>query len=149
MLKKKNVAFTLGYYINGPRGFKADWRDHLFVHEYGHIIQGNIYGPFYLSTIAIPSLMDSWLEKSRHSTRWYEAQASSIGGKYFNKKYGTGAKGYVPNSEFFFDINSFRNEGVESLYFNPRNGGKNDSSYTSHFRIHWSDVGYFLIGRIF
>ena len=80
--------------------------------------------------------MDSWLEKSRHSTRWYEAQASSIGGKYFNEKYGTGAKGYVPNSEFYFDINSFRN------------GGKNNTSYTSHFRIHWSDVGYFLIGRI-
>ncbi|PZR20234.1 MAG: hypothetical protein DI539_11520, partial [Flavobacterium psychrophilum] len=32
-------AFTVGPYIFGPKDFKADWRDHLFVHEYGHYIQ--------------------------------------------------------------------------------------------------------------
>ena len=68
--------------------------------------------------------------------------------RIFNEKYGTGAKGYFPNSEFFFDKNSFRNEDIESLCFNPRNGFRNSLGYTSHFRIHWSDVGCFLVGRI-
>ena len=32
-------AITIGNYTTGPRGYKADWKDHLFVHEYGHYIQ--------------------------------------------------------------------------------------------------------------
>jgi len=32
-------AFTIGHYSMGPGNYVADWRDHLFVHEYGHYIQ--------------------------------------------------------------------------------------------------------------
>ena len=142
-------AFTMGNYITGPRSFRADWRDHLFVHEYGHYLQSKYLGPLYLSTVAIPSVMDFYIEPDRHHTRWYEAMASSLGGKYFDKHYGSGAAGYEQGSINFFDLNSYRNERTESPYMNPRNGGYNRGGNTSHYRLHWSDLGYFLFGRIF
>ncbi len=35
---------TLSNYILGPPGFKPDFRDHLFVHEYGHYLQSKNLG---------------------------------------------------------------------------------------------------------
>lgn len=142
-------AFTMGSYITGPENFRADWRDHLFVHEYGHYIQSKIFGPLYLSAIALPSFFDFSKEKDRHRTRWYEAQASSLGGKYFDKRYGSGVPGYDPTSDQFFDLNAFKTPNVESLYDNPRLRDHNRSTgHTSHYRIHWSDLIYALHGRI-
>lgn len=146
---KGSESFTMGNYITGPRDFRADWRDHLFVHEYGHYLQSKYLGPLYLSTVAIPSVMDFYIEPERHDTRWYEAMASSLGGKYFDKHYGSGAAGYEQGSMNFFDLNSYRNEGIWSPYTNPRNGQRNVGENTSHYRLHWSDLGYFLFGRIF
>jgi hypothetical protein len=65
-----NGAFTLGSYINGPRGFKANWRDHLFVHE---------YGPVYFNRFGIPSARKGNL---------VEFDANSRGYSYFYKKTG-------------------------------------------------------------
>ena len=42
-------AFALGYYLNGPRGFRADWRDHLFVHEYGSCFTKQHFRTFILN----------------------------------------------------------------------------------------------------
>ncbi|MVX35320.1 hypothetical protein [Myroides sp. LoEW2-1] len=54
-----NSAFTLGNYIFGPKGFKADWRDHLFVHEYGHYIQSYVFGPLQLPIVGATSLLSA------------------------------------------------------------------------------------------
>ncbi|MDO5104974.1 MAG: sugar-binding protein, partial [Capnocytophaga sp.] len=142
-------AFTMGNYITGPRNFRADWRDHLFVHEYGHYIQSQYMGPLYLSAVAIPSVMDFWIEPDKHDTRWYEAMASSLGGKHFDKHYGSGASGYTSGNANFFDINSYRNENVLSPYRNPRTGLNNSGAHSSSFLLRLSDISYFSFGRIF
>ncbi len=36
-------AFTVGSFIMGPRGMRPDFRDHLFVHEYGHYLWGCLF----------------------------------------------------------------------------------------------------------
>jgi RHS repeat-associated protein len=49
-------AFTMGSFIMGPEGMRADYHDHLFAHEYGHVLQSREMGWFYLPLVAIPSL---------------------------------------------------------------------------------------------
>ena len=53
--------------------------------------------------------------------------ASKQGARYFDNKYGTGAKGYVPNSPDYFDMNSFVHGGY-SPYINPRKGSQYQDS---------------------
>lgn len=103
---RDNNAFTIGGYINGPRGFKADYHDHLFAHEYGHFIQSAMFGPFYLPVIGLPSMASN---DSTHENRWYEVHASRLGGKYFKNHY----------ADFEYDV--FKNGGI-TTYINPRKG---------------------------
>ena len=119
-------AFTLGPYSFGPDGYEATWRDHLFVHEYGHYRQHQIFGPAYLSVIAVPSLasaagLDSGIP---HDYRWFETDASRRGANHFDRKYGSGSKGYTAGSTLYFDKNSFSTMNP-SPYINPRTGQKN------------------------
>lgn len=57
-------AFTLGNYIVGERGIHADTGNHLFLHEYGHYLQSQATGLFYLQRYAIPSFLDTLRSKS-------------------------------------------------------------------------------------
>ena len=115
-------AFTIGSYILGPKGMRADWRDHLFVHEYGHYIQSQHLGLFYLSLVGIPSVVNDKLGwGGSHDYRWYEINANHLGAQYFDKRYGKGATDYDSNSPNFFDIETFRTGGV-TKYMNPRTG---------------------------
>ncbi len=120
-----NSAVTIGHYTVGPNNYKADWRDHLFVHEYGHYIQSQIMGTSYLSFVAIPSGLSidatSPLMGMTHDDRWFERSASKLGAKHFDKKYGSKAIGYNENGPNYFNINVFKNGGT-SLYVNPRTG---------------------------
>jgi hypothetical protein len=117
-----NSAFTIGNYIFGPDNFTADWRDHLFVHEYGHYIQSQQFGIFYLPIIGATSLASaSGLGGNEHKTRWFEVNASKQGAEYFDYKHGSGKKGYIANSPDYFDMKSFTT-GVNSRYINPRTG---------------------------
>ena len=119
-----NKAFTIGHFSFGPEGYRADWRDHLFVHEYGHFIQSLRLGPAYFSAVAIPSVMSaaftSRLSGMDHNERWFETWASKLGGKYFDKKYGKDAKGYVKGMPYF-EYDAFRNNKKPTTYENPRN----------------------------
>ena len=123
---RDNDAFTLGGYINGPRGFKADYHDHLFVHEYGHFIQGGYFGPFYLPVIGLPSIASN---DSTHENRWYEVHASRLGGKYFKNHYG----------DFEYDV--YKNGGF-STYQNPRRGStdQGDGNPTTGSIIKFWDI---------
>ena len=113
-------AFTLGSYINGPKGFKANWKDHLFVHEYGHYIQGQWFGPLYIPVVATTSVLSAaGLGGEDHGSRWFEVQASRMGAKHFDEKYGSGAAGYLQDSPNYFDYRSF-SQGGNSPYINPR-----------------------------
>ncbi len=138
-----NKAFTLGNYIFGPDDFKADWRDHLFVHEYGHYIQSQIFGPLFLPVVASTSLLSALgLGGDEHKTRWFEVQASRLGGKYFDKKEGSGRSDYFEGSPNHFDYNSFKNGG-DSPYINVRREGnyQGTGNPTSGARFNFWDIG--------
>jgi hypothetical protein len=148
----KSGAMTIGNYIFGPENFKPDFRDHLFVHEYGHYIQSQIWGPFYIPLIGIPSFESAFFSSSeRHRSRWFEAQASRLAANYFDKYFGTGAPGYIAGLSNFFDKNSFINQGILSPYQNPRNLAYNYSGHPQRGRLHWSDpfLYLYLTGLIF
>lgn len=117
-------ALTFGHYSVGPMNYKADWRDHLFVHEYGHYIQAQRMGPVYTGLVALPSLIsaskdDGW-SGVEHSYRWFEQDASRLGGNHFYKKYGKQAEGY-DGSYGYFDMDAFIS-GKDIPYNNPRTG---------------------------
>lgn len=140
-------AFTVGSYIFGPRGMRPDFRDHLFVHEYGHYLQSKRQGPLYMAFTAFPSVSDSWISDSEwrgndlHDTRVYEATASRLAVNYFDRHFGTGADGYVAGSADYFDSRSFVT-GELSSYTNPRTGGRNRDSAPINSNFHWSDIVY-------
>lgn len=141
---KDGSAVTIGFYSAGPKGYKADWRDHTFVHEYGHYIQSQQHGPLFLMTVGVPSLQSAILQTDnpnspRHRNRWFEADASYKGAEYFDKYYGSGNEDYKEDSEDFFDINSFKT-GKESLYTNPRTNEKNERYHPTSAIFHWTDI---------
>ena len=141
-------AVTISNYSAGPRGYTADWRDHLFVHEYGHYIQSQQYGLVYLPTIGLPSLQSAILQTKnpdspRHDDRWFEADASYKGAKYFDKHYGSGKDGYVAGSADYFDRNSFVNKG-NSPYMNPRTEGYNYSGNPTGGTFHGTDIAIYI-----
>lgn len=142
--KFKGGAFTVGNYIIGPSGLKPDWRDHLFVHEYGHYIQSQLYGPKYLSLVALPSvtdffLVDELLGVNLHDTRWYEAEASKFAANYFDRIEGSLKNGYIKGSQNYFDKSSFIT-GATSSYINPRTGARNRSNHPTNPQFHNSDI---------
>ena len=137
----KGGAFTLGSYILGPKGFKPDFRDHLFVHEYGHYLQNQRLGLLYLPFVALPSVTDFYLVGTDlHDTRWYETNASKRAANYFDKHYGSGRSDYFEGSPDHFDRSSFENEGQESTYINPRNRGRNRDGNPTVCKFHWTDI---------
>jgi hypothetical protein len=140
-------AVTIGNYSGGPEGYRADWKDHLFVHEYGHYVQSQQHGPAYLLTVGLPSLQsaisDNIYDTDRHDTRWFEADASYKGAKYFDKHYGSGKDGYVAGSADYFDRESFIN-GRGSPYTNPRNGGNNRFENPTGGQWHWTDLTLYI-----
>lgn len=134
-------AFTIGQYSIGPKGYVADWRDNLFVHEYGHYIQTQRIGALYFPIVAIPSvfsdLFTSKWSGMKHRERWFETNASKLGSSYFDKKYGSGAKGYEKGNPDYFDKGIFMSNDSKiyqnSPYINPRLGS---NSQDQHYPVH-------------
>lgn len=128
-------AFTVGHYSLGPDNYEATWKDHLFVHEYGHYIQSQIFGPMYFPVVAIPSLLSASFTSDwsgmDHSQRWFEVHASKLASHHFEKKYGSGAAGYKPNDKNYFDRYKFENGG-RPAYRNSRNQNNEDSYQAGH-----------------
>lgn len=76
-------AITLGNYIIGSRGITADPDNRLFQHEYGHYIQSQTSGLFYLSKYGIPSALSK--NGTDHSLHPAEQDANVRAFSYFNK----------------------------------------------------------------
>jgi len=123
-------AMTIGSYMFGPTGFKADYHDHLFVHEFGHTTQSRDFGWWYLPIIGIPSITSGkWDDNNGnnlHDFRWFETDASSRGADFFDD--------YSD-----FDRNSFIT-GARSSYINPRTGFANTRPSPIEAQFHWSDL---------
>lgn len=65
-------------------------------HEHGHAFQNAIYGPFFLTIVAIPSVVRFWIRNvvqkfgdpknlSDYDSVWFEGQATKSGNKYFER----------------------------------------------------------------
>ncbi len=137
-------AVTLSYLSVGPEGYTADWRDHLFVHEYGHYLQSQELGFFYLFQVGIPSLQSAIVDTQKnnapiHGNRWFETDANKRAADYFDQYYGSGCDNYQPESADFFNIESFRN-GKETVYINPRTGKNFNKKYPFEPTDHWTDM---------
>lgn len=72
----------------------------------------------YPFVIGIPSLITAAIS-SDHKSQPHERNASRLGAEYFDKKYGSGADGYIKGSEDYFDIDAFGSDSP-SAYKNPR-----------------------------
>lgn len=77
-------AFTLGSFITAAKGVRADPADKIFQHEYGHYLQSQAFGPFYLSKIALPSLYNDIFHNSSHKNNAIERDANLRAFIYFN-----------------------------------------------------------------
>ncbi|MDR1054608.1 MAG: hypothetical protein LBL90_02010, partial [Prevotellaceae bacterium] len=78
-------AVTLGSFINAQRGTTADPNNWLFQHEYGHYLQSQSSGLFYLQRYALPSLIDA-MGSSDHDYHSVEQDANIRAYKYFSEK---------------------------------------------------------------
>ena len=141
-------AATLGNYSIGSTGYTADWRNHLFVHEYGHYIQSQQHGPLYLVTVGVPSVQSAILSnvshgKINHHERWFEADASYKGSDYFDKYFGSGKEGYIADSPFYFDKNSFANK-YHSPYINHMTNDNTQNIYHIYCKFHWTDITIYI-----
>jgi hypothetical protein len=69
---------------------QGDFKEHLlqdpiFMHEYGHTFQSQIWGPLFGITVGIPSLLSAWLTPDIHKFRSFERTANSYAGWYFKR----------------------------------------------------------------
>ena len=78
-------AFTLGCFIIGASSVGALPDNAPFQHEYGHYLQSQLFGPLYISMIAIPSLYSATFTNN-HKKHLMEKDASTRGFKYFIKR---------------------------------------------------------------
>jgi RHS repeat-associated protein len=106
-------AITLGSFINGDNQLRADPCNHLFQHEYGHYIQSQNFGIFYLSRYGIPSGLNCLGDKN-HDNHPVEQDANIRAFKYFNK--------YIDSySGWDFDSNPIIGYDNSLPYNNPYN----------------------------
>ncbi|MDP4291880.1 MAG: hypothetical protein Q8908_12425, partial [Bacteroidota bacterium] len=87
-------GMTLGNFIMGNE-MTANIDDETFMHEYGHTLQSQDYGPFYGLVIAPWSGLNMLFGGQRrirkalseHETEWYERQANGYAASYFGHYY--------------------------------------------------------------
>ena len=94
-------AYTLGSYIIGNRGLHADPDNTFFQHEYGHYLQSQSFGLFYLQRFALPSLFDTIIRKE-HNNHPVEQDANIRAFKYFHEH----EEGYAIRTD-----NNYNNKG--------------------------------------
>ena len=77
-------GFTLGSFVVGDRGLQADPTNSLFQHKFGHYLQSQAFGIFYLPKFAVPSLIDA-AGDGNHKLYFTEQDANSRAFTYFNE----------------------------------------------------------------
>ncbi|MFH0757876.1 MAG: hypothetical protein V2B15_11355 [Bacteroidota bacterium] len=127
-------GITLGSYIIGSDGLIADPNNSLFQHEFGHYLQSQTSGLFYLSKYGIPSATSK--EGTAHSLHPTEQDANIRAFSYFNK-YIPGYSGWDFSSGYGNPITGYNRR----LGFNdPANQAVLD---VGRLRLSWYD---YLLG---
>lgn len=82
IMDQARFGVSLGQFI-----FLSKYRDtHIVMHEYGHTIQGFIFGPLYLFAVGIPSITRNIINRCcKYGKQWYysgypERGANKLGG---------------------------------------------------------------------
>ena len=81
------TAYTLSSYIIGGKDLKAENGNPTFQHEYGHYLQSRVFGPLYMTKVAIPSLLSKNTAASPHHNNPAEQDANKRAFLYFKKYY--------------------------------------------------------------
>jgi RHS repeat-associated protein len=126
---------TLGSYINGGNTLEANPNNTLFQHEYGHYLQSQKSGLFYLGKYGIPSI----LSKGDHDLHPAEQDANSRAFTYFNN--------HVENYQGW---NSNKNQ-IKGYNFNkPFNDASNQLALSNALNnLKWYDFILFPTTGIF
>jgi RHS repeat-associated protein len=98
------MGVSIGNHINiSLRDDNIDiLKDPLFMHEYGHTFQSQIWGPLYLPALGLPSIISAGTSRpiggglTSHSVRWYEMQANRFAARYFGRNYGVDWTNFEP-----------------------------------------------------
>ena len=97
-LYSKNIglggAITLGSFIIGGNELKAEVGNELFMHEYGHYLQSQNSGPFYLLNYGIPSFIPYKEQKKKSVEQDANARAIRFFDKEVNSKFKWNFIGY-------------------------------------------------------
>jgi len=86
---REKWGFSLGPYINSKNMVADPYTDDTFRHEYGHTLQSQLVGPYYLTHVALPSLIGQGLDDigwADHKREWYETQANRMSERYFRNR---------------------------------------------------------------
>lgn len=89
-------AFSLSCFIFIPEAWDEEYRRRVVVHEYGHVVQSLMLGPFYLAAVGLPSVI--WANRYqkrftryasrgvRYTDRFPENEADRLGEKVTGEK---------------------------------------------------------------
>lgn len=137
----RDGAFSIGGYIFGPDGFRATPEDHLYVHEYGHYLQGLTWGVFFVPCIAIPSLLSAARLCTcgvLHEYRWFEINANRLSWR----QHRLDACVLLSEETSKLDERSYTCPNYDSPYPNPRGENLNKYSYfpMRHYQLCLWDV---------
>ena len=91
---KTERGVTIGNYINIDINdeinkpfytYMTTAHNGIYMHEYGHTLQGRNYGVAYLFCIGVPSLRSA-ASHDDHKNQWYEREASAYARRYFGEE---------------------------------------------------------------
>ncbi|MEO1022911.1 MAG: RHS repeat-associated core domain-containing protein [Bacteroidota bacterium] len=101
--QKRTNGVSIGNFINLNIGDEIDGsfedrviNDPLFMHEYGHTFDSQIFGPLYLPVVGLPSLISAATSRqvpgepplvTTHDFRWFEMSANRHAARYFGRHY--------------------------------------------------------------
>lgn len=132
-------GFTLGSYIMGSRGIHADPNNSLFQHEYGHYLQSQRYGFFYMEKFGIPSLLDCFRTDVDHVNHPVEQDANIRAYKYFKKHVeGYGIKSGKNTSGWDMRKNRINGYRPGLQYDDP----KNQAALQNTLSLGWYDYAF-------
>ena len=124
-------GITFGSFIMGDNSIEARDDNDLFQHEYGHYLQSQEYGAFWLIGFAIESGISSLVNDYDHHNAFYtEQDANARALKYFAKNYGGGY------AHSIWDFNS-----------NPINGYNQSKTYRDNISIIEGNIYSLIISR--
>jgi len=122
-------GFTIGSVITTSSGVTTE--DYLFMHEYGHYMQSQLLGPFYMPVVAFPSLASAAFSDGKEHHNFYtERWANHLAAEHFGEDY----KDYLNRLDDYYRTFLRRSSGVSASPGNiERTKPMGRKSFEKHF----------------